>query len=96
MLRINKNNTILSLSMEQIAKRTKVEIAAAKRAEAMSKIAHNKELEQVQQERDWHKGETSNSPCYHHRCHHPLPPLRSQSSLGGDVEAAEVDCGNEH
>ena len=36
----------------QIAKDTKFELAATKRAEALSKIAHSKELKQLEQERD--------------------------------------------
>ncbi len=43
---------ILQQRTLQIAKERKVELAAAKRAEAMSKVAHSKELERAQQERD--------------------------------------------
>ena len=43
---------ILQQRTLQIAKERKVELAAAKQAEAMSKVAHSKELERAQQERD--------------------------------------------
>ena len=43
---------ILQEQTLQIAKETKAELAATKRAEGLSKIAHSKELEQVQHERD--------------------------------------------
>lgn len=43
---------ILQERTKQIAKEAKIELAAAKRAEAMSKIANRKELERLQKERD--------------------------------------------